>query len=152
MPTTIFQKTDLGRAEIVQRSERVPAAMRSVLIMVNGIDTIEELTARGLLRVRDHLHGLLVMGLIEPVPPPAPSPPSPEPPAPLDLLAMLSRQAQTRLAPHFGPDTASVVQPLRDARTVVAFNAALDEIQARLAVYLGRKLAAVEMQGLRPPK
>lgn len=149
MPDSIFQKTVRGRAEIVQRSNRVPAAMRSVLIMVNGSDTAASLAARGVPQVRGHLQALLALGLIEPVAPPPP--PAPEPPAPTELLAALCRDAQVRLAAHFGPDTACVVQPLREARTVAAYHAALDDIQARLAVYMGRKQAVRELLGLRPP-
>lgn len=154
MPSQVFQKTARGRAEIVQRSDRVPAAMRSVLIMVNGSDTVASLSERGLPQVREHMQALLALGLIEPVaPPPAPAPaaPAPEPAAPPELLAALCRAAQSRLAAHFGPDTADVVKPLREARTVAEYHAALDDIQARLAVYMGRKQAVREMQGLRPP-
>jgi len=152
MPATVFQKTARGRAEIVQRSDRVPAAMRSVLIMVNGSDTVASLSERGVPQVREHMQALLALGLIEPVAPPAPPPPPPPAPAaPLDQLLALSREAQARLAAHFGPDTAEVVKPLREARSVAAYHAALDDIQARLAVYLGRKQAAHELQGLRPP-
>lgn len=144
MLSPIFQKTARGRAEIEQRSDRIPAAMRAVLIMVNGSDSLAMMAARGVPQLRDHLQSLLTLGLIEPVPVPS------EQPVSLDLLAALCRQAHTRLTPHFGPDTASVVQPLRDARTAAAFNEALDDIQARLATYLGRKLAAIALQGLRP--
>ncbi len=151
MPATVFQKTARGRAEIVQRSDRVPAAMRSVLIMVNGSDTVASMAERGLPQVREQLQALLALGLIEPVPQPAPPPPPPEPAAPLELLLALSREAQVRLTAHFGPDTAGVVKPLREARTVAAYHAALDDIQARLAVYMGRKQAARELLGLRPP-
>lgn len=155
MPNSLFQKTARGRAEIVQRSDRVPAAMRSVLIMVNGSDTVASLASRGVPQVREHLQALLGLGLIEPVAPPlapaAPPPPAPEPAAPPALLAALCRAAQTRLAAHFGPDTADVVKPLREARTVAEYHAALDGIQARLAVYMGRRQAVRELQGLRPP-
>lgn len=151
MPSQVFQKTARGRAEIVQRSDRVPAAMRSVLIMVNGSDTVASLSERGVPQVREHMQALLALGLIEPVPRPTPPAPPPEAAAPLDQLLALSREAQARLMAHFGPDTAEVVKPLREARSVAAYHAALDDIQARLAVYLGRKQAAHELQGLRPP-
>lgn len=154
MPHTLFQKTARGRAEIVHRSPHVPAAMRSVLIMVNGSDAVATLAARGLPQVREHIQALIALGLIEPVatpPPPAPPPPPPETPTPPPVLDALCRQAQARLSAHFGPDTAHVVQPLRAARTVAAFNAALNDIEARLATHMGRKHAARELQGLRPP-
>lgn len=157
MPNTVFQKTARGRAEVVQRSDRVPAAMRSVLIMVNGSDTVSALASRGVPQVREQMQALLALGLIEPVPapapPPAPPPPAPPPPAtalPATVHDALCRKALARLAVHFGADTPAVVQPLRDAHTVAAFNAALDGIESRLAAHMGRRHAARELQGLRP--
>ncbi len=163
MSSPLFQKTALGRAEIVQRSARVPAAMRSVLIMVNGKDSADTLAARGLPGVPGHLQALLAQGLIEPVaPPPPPPPPAPEPPpAPPAPVATevpladaaheaLCRQALARLSSHFGADTTEVVQALFAARTVAAFNAALDGIESRLSAHMGRKHAARELQSLRP--
>lgn len=154
MPDTVFQKTARGRAEIVQRSERVPAAMRSVLIMVNGSDTVATLASRGVPQVREHMQALLALGLIEPVAPPPP-PPAPPPGLEREMLApvheALCHQALTRLAAHFGVDTLEVVQPLRAARTASSFNAALDHIETRLSAHMGRKHAARELQGLRPP-
>lgn len=157
MPDTVFQKTARGRAEIVQRSDRVPAAMRSVLIMVNGSDTVAALAARGVPQVREHMQALLALGLIEPVAPPAPPPPPPPAPPPAverELAASvheaLCRQALAQLAAHFGVDTPEVVQPLRGARTASAFNTVLDAIETRLSAHMGRKHAARELQGLRP--
>ena len=158
MSSQVFQKPARGRAEIVQRSERVPAAMRSVLIMVNGSDTVRALAERGVPQVREHMQALLALGLIEPVAPPAaPSPPPPSPPTELErelpapVHEALCRQALARLAAHFGVDTPEVVQPLRAARTVTSFNTALDHIETRLSAHMGRKHAARELQGLRPP-
>jgi hypothetical protein len=158
MTDPVFQKTGRGRAEIAQRSTGLPAAARSVLIMVNGQDTVTALAARGLPDAREHLRQLLALGLIEVVaaPPPPPPPPPPAvaspplaPPAP--ELDALRRQVLARLDPHFGPDTGTVAQALRAARTVAEFNQALDGIESKLAIYMGRKQAARELQGLRPP-
>lgn len=150
----IFQKTDPGRAEIARRSERVPAAVRSVLIMVNGSDTVAALASRGVPQVREHLQALLALGLIEPVPAPAAPPPPPAIPAlallPAPVHEALCRQAMARLAGHFGAGMPEVVRPLIAARTVAAFNAALDGIESRLSAHMGRKNAARELQDLRP--
>lgn len=158
MPDTVFQKTARGRSEIAQRSAQVPAAVRSVLIMVNGRDSQAALAARGLADVPAHLRALAELGLIEPVPPPPPPAPPPSPPpappapaAPVPDLGVLRQQVLARLAPHFGPDTPTVAQALRAARTAAEFHTALDGIESRLAIYLGRKQAARELQGLRPP-
>jgi hypothetical protein len=155
MPDPVFQKTERGRAEIAQRSAGLPAAARSVLIMVNGQDTVAALAARGLPGAREHLRKLLALGLIEVVAPPPPPPPPPSPPAvvppPEPGLDTLRRQVLARLEPHFGPDSGTVAQALRAARTAAEFNHALDGIESRLAIYMGRKQAARELQGLRPP-
>ena len=158
MPDPVFQKTERGRAEIAQRSAGLQAAARSVLIMVNSQDTVAALAARGLPDMREHLRQLLALGLIEvvaPTPPPPPPPPpavAPQPPAPpVPELDALRRQVLARLKPHFGPDTGTVAQALRAARTAAEFNQALDDIESKLAIYMGRKQAARELQGLRPP-
>jgi hypothetical protein len=160
MPDPVFQKTGRGRAEIAQRSAGLSAATRSVLILVNGQDTVTALAARGLPDAREHLRTLLALGLIEvvappPPPPPPPTPPpavAPPPPAPtVPELDALRRQVLARLEPHFGPDTGTVAQALRAARTAAEFNHALDGIESKLAIYMGRKQAARELQGLRPP-
>ena len=65
-------------------------------------------------------------------------------------LDALRRQAMTYLGNHFGPDTPLVAQALLAARSVAEFNAALDGIESKLAIYLGRKQAARELQALRP--
>lgn len=56
-----------------------------------------------------------------------------------------------RLVPHFGPDTPIVAQALLAARTVPQYLAALDGIQSKLAIYMGRKQAEREVQELRIP-
>lgn len=176
MSSGVFQKTESGKAEIARRQAGLSAATRTVLIMVNGSDSVSALMARGLPQLQGHLDTLLALGLIEPVvaraapvvPPPTamtPSPvaPSAEPltapttaavptqavPAGLNLDA-LRRKAMTHLGAHFGPDTPLVAQALLAARTAAEFNAALDGIESKLAIYMGRKQAARELQALRP--
>jgi hypothetical protein len=64
-------------------------------------------------------------------------------------LLVLQRRAFQRLQPHFGPDTPIVAQDLLAARTLAAYQRALDGIEAKLAIYMGRKLAEREVQALR---
>ncbi len=171
MSSGVFQKTESGKAEIARRQAGLSAATRTVLIMVNGSDSVSALMARGLPQLQGHLDTLLALGLIEPVvaraapaaPPPTamtPSPvaPSAEPltapttaavPAGLNLDA-LRRKALVHLGNHFGPDTPLVAKALLAARTAAEFNAALDGIESKLAIYMGRKQAARELQALRP--
>jgi hypothetical protein len=172
MSSLVFQKTESGKAEIARRKAGLSPATRTVLIMVNGSDSASALAARGLPQLQGHLDTLLALGLIEPVPgtrdrpgpdldEPASAPavvnhrPEPlvsaaTPAAPEPDLEPLRRRAMSQLAPHFGPDTAVVAQALLAARTAAAFNEALDGIQTKLAIYLGRKQALRELQDLRP--
>lgn len=167
MSSGVFQKTESGKAEIARRQAGLSAATRTVLIMVNGSDSVSALMARGLPQLQGHLDTLLALGLIEPVvaraapvaPPPSPAaapspltPPASEapPPAAVPQLDALRRKAMAQLGAHFGPDTPLVAQALLAARTAAEFNAALDGIESKLAIYMGRRQAARELLALRP--
>lgn len=176
MSSGVFRKTESGKAEIARRQAGLSAATRTVLIMVNGSDSVSALMARGLPQLQGHLDTLSALGLIEPVvtraapvaPPPTALTTSPvahsaEPLTALTTAAMpaqaapagpgldtLRRKAMAHLGNHFGPDTPLVAQALLAARSVAEFNAALDGIESKLAIYLGRKQAARELQALRP--
>ena len=178
MSSQVFRKTESGKAEIARRQAELSPATRTVLIMVNGNDSVNVLAARGLPQLQGHLETLLALGLIEPVvarsapvapPPPAVTLPAVAPPAndaeravsaPGSVSAhagpagpgldTLRRKALVHLGNHFGPDTPLVAQALLGARSVTEFNAALDGIESKLAIYLGRKQAARELQALRP--
>ncbi len=180
MSSQVFRKTESGKAEIARRQAGLSPATRTVLIMVNGSDAVSALMARGLPQLQGHLDALLALGLIEPVVARAAPVVSPLPPpavaqapgvptaieAPLTAPALASvpaqaatagpgldalrRQAMAHLGNHFGPDTPLVAQALLAARSVAEFNAALDGIESKLAIYLGRKQAARELLALRP--
>jgi hypothetical protein len=172
MSGLVFRKTESGKVEIAKRGAGLAPAVRQLLILVNGVDSVQALLAKGLGDVRGHLDTLLALGLIEPVSAtrnwpgpvldePASAPavvnhrPEPlvsaaTPAAPEPDLEPLRRRAMLQLTPHFGPDTPVVAQALLAARTEAAFNEALDGIQTKLAIYLGRKQAARELQDLRP--
>lgn len=184
MSSQVFQKTESGKAEIARRQAGLSVATRTVLIMVNGSDSVSALMARGLPQLQAHLDTLRALGLIEPVMargapaaapphPPADARPSAVPPAsdapqgPAEWapvlaqnapaappnppnLDLLRRKALAHLGNHFGPDTPLVAQALLAARTITEFNAALDGIESKLAIYMGRKQAARELLALRP--
>ncbi|MBX3609058.1 MAG: hypothetical protein KF871_04110 [Hydrogenophaga sp.] len=152
-----YRKTEAGRAAIAQRSPALTPALRRVLIVVNGAEGAAALAALGVPDVELHLQTLLRDGLIEAVDvavtaPPAttPAPVSesvPEPPPVIDALA-LQRLALQTLAPHFGPDTPRVIEPLRQPHTVTSARAALDDIASRLAIYMGRRQAGQILSAL----
>jgi len=161
MSSGVFRKTESGKAEVAQRQAGLAPATRQVLILVNGSDSVQALVAKGLGEVRAHLDTLLALRLIEAVPEPmktvasTPAPPAPEVAAPApaapgtERLPALQRQALQRLHPHFGPDTPLVAQALLAARTAAEYQKALEGIESRLAIYMGRKQAARELASLR---
>jgi hypothetical protein len=160
MSGLVFRKTESGKAEIAQRSAGLAPATRQLLILVNGVDSVQALLAKGLGDVRGHLDTLLSLRLIEPLPaapkvappPPAVPPPSPAPAPEADdpqRLLALQRRAYQTLQPHFGPDMPTVAQDLLAARSTAQYLASLDGIQAKLAIYMGRKQAEREVEALR---
>lgn len=163
MSSGVFRKTDDGRAEIAQRRAGLAPAARQLLILVNGSDSVQALMAKGLSEVRTHLDTLLALRLIEAVPAPvkpaavvAASPPPvaatlpPVTPASdAQRLSALQRLALQHLRQHFGPDTALVAQAMLAARTPAAYQQALNGIETKLAIYMGRKPAARELAGLK---
>ena len=164
MSSLVFRKTESGKAEIAQRQAGLAPATRQLLILVNGVDSVQALLAKGLGDVRGHLDTLLSLRLIEPVPTPPkaaslpPAAPSPAPDVQADSstesedpqrLLALQRRAWQTLQPHFGPDTPTVAQDLLAARSIAQYLASLDAIQAKLAIYMGRKQAEREIDALR---
>lgn len=71
------------------------------------------------------------------------------PPTDAQRLLALQRRAMQHLHQHFGPDTALVAQALLVARTPAAYRRALDGIESKLAIHMGRKPAARELGSLR---
>ena len=163
MPIQVFRKTEAGREELKLRRAGLAMATRSVLILVNGIDDARALSAKGLVDVQSHLDTLAALQLIEetvradvvaplaePARSPTPPPATTAAPAPASWsLAKQQRELVHKLMPHFGPDTSDVAQAALAARSLKSFNQALNAIESKLAIYMGRKQAARELQGLR---
>ena len=69
----IFHRTDKGVAELAQRSKAIPARARTVLLLVDGRATGEELLSKVGFENRDELFELLLReGYIEAEPEPEP--------------------------------------------------------------------------------
>ena len=168
MPIQVFRKTEAGREELKLRRAGLAMATRSVLILVNGIDDARALSAKGLVDVQSHLDTLAALQLIEvvrsaapapagkPVRPPAPPPvakatPDAAPPAPLASADLTRQQRELvhTLTPHFGPDTTDVAQAALAAHSLAEFHQALDAIESKLSIYMGRKQAVRALQHLR---
>lgn len=69
MATTVFIKTAAGRQEIEQRTRKLSAGVRSILLMIDGQRTLEELDdlIEALHAPPDTMAQLLVAGLAKPV-------------------------------------------------------------------------------------
>ncbi|MET0289653.1 MAG: hypothetical protein ABW178_08505 [Pseudoxanthomonas sp.] len=69
MATTVFIKTAAGRQEIEQRTRKLAAGVRSILLMIDGQRTLDELDAmiEALHAPPDTMAQLLVAGLAKPV-------------------------------------------------------------------------------------
>lgn len=179
MPAPIYRKTDAGREEVGARKTGLSPVTRRVLILVNGQDGVAALASLGLPDLQSHLDTLLAFRLIEPLPtsaqrsaspaaaaaaaavtpavaaaPVVPPPPAAPPPPQVDpeedrRVQALQRKAFLMLRQHFGPDTPTVAQAVFAARTLQDFRMALDGIEAKLAIYMGRKQATRELDTLR---
>lgn len=160
----IYRKSATGRKEFESRSGVIDALARSALILINGRDSlavVEKKLGRG---IGPPLQVLIEQGFVEPVPvdevvssrlavatgtaslKPASSPG----PEILVRHQEIWRKVRIRLAPHFGPDLMVVLEPLMKASSDQALRAALDALEKKLALYLGRKAAAALFEDLRP--
>jgi hypothetical protein len=174
----VYRKSERGAEEVRTRAAGLPSRARAVLILVNGLDSASVLLHKLGPDALAILQDLLAQGHIEVVaqksspPAPARTPGAPatttpvsaasdnafastQPPTPSQaeidaLLAPLRRQALQRLVEHFGPDTPVVAAALLSARTITTYCTALDGLEAKMQINLGRKMAAQVLAGLRP--
>ncbi len=142
----IYAKTERGRSELLSRASMLRGRLRAALIVVNGrapLSALQEVIGDDAQVLLDELERL---GHVESVDSELPvAAHEPTDPA----LEMRRSDALQRLAPHFGPDVGLVARPLLQAADADAFNRALDHIESKLALYMGRKDAARALAGLR---
>lgn len=168
----VYRKTDRGMGEVKSRSGGLSARSRTALILVNGVDSLAALRAKIGPDADALVEALAAQGHVEPAAPPArrvTDSPVPQPP-PVDIavepvtlreaemsadevrdrLAPLRREAIARLAPHYGPDAVVVAGPLLQAATVEDYAKALEALESKVSVNLGRKQAIKLLSGLKP--
>lgn len=169
-PSLVYCKTARGLVEVKARTGGLSVRARTLLILTNAVDSVAALHKKIGADAAVILHDLAVQGYIEPLK----SKSSPAPatgfvhilsPSPLldkpdkwalsetevtARLVLLRREALKQLTPYFGPDVIVVATPLLKAQTLKTYNAALDTMTAKLAIYLGRKAATKVVDGLRP--
>lgn len=168
----VYRKTDRGMEEVRLRSGGLSARSRTALILVNGVDSLVALRAKIGPDADALVEALADQGHVEPVAPLArrvADSPGPQP-LPVDIavesvapreaemsaaevrerLAPLRREALARLAPHYGPDAVVVAGPLLEAATVKDYCKALEALESKVSVNLGRKQAIKLLAGLKP--
>ena len=162
MAREVFRKTEAGTQALRERASLEPR-LRTMLILVNGKLSIDELQAQLGTDPRDTLRLLLARGLIERLPPPplkvdvplpAEAAPAP-PPLPPDAqqaqqLRELQTQALEMLRTYFGPWGDELAEPVLSTRTLATYREALGPLQEKLAVYQGKKRAAELIAGILP--
>lgn len=145
----VYAKTDKGRAELLSRTGTLRGRLRAALIVVNGqvpLSALQEVIGDSTADLLEELRSLGHVDVREPVTPPTAA----DRATPAGgLLEMRRAEVMHRLAPHFGPDVALVARPLLVATDAVAFDRALDVIESKLALYMGRRDAARTLAGLR---
>lgn len=158
----VYVKSARGRVELQSRSRVLTGALRTALILVDGRSSVKALAAQLGPEAASIVASLLRAGYVERVEPsrpvrpkgpplpaaPVTAPPPPDTQAPQGLSS-LKRQALQLLAPHFGPDVALVSQPLLDAGTREDFERGLQDIERKLAIYMGKAQAARALSPLR---
>lgn len=168
----VYRKTDRGMGEVKSRSGGLSARSRTALILVNGVDSLAALRVKIGPDADALVEALAAQGQVEQVAPPArrvADSPGPQP-MPVDIavesvapreaemsaaevrerLAPLRREALARLAPHYGPDAVVVAGPLLEAATFEDYCKALEALESKVSVNLGRKQAIKLLAGLKP--
>jgi len=158
-PDHVYEKSSKGWEELKLRSGNIDAFARTALILINGKSPLLDIERKLGRSIAPILLTLIEAGLVESVTEPdlilasAPQKPALEPELNnVDQLAhwnAIRRQVMVRLAPHFGPDLMTVMNPLMNANTKTSFQAALAALESKLSLYLGRKTAARLFEDLR---
>ncbi|EHR70470.1 hypothetical protein BurJ1DRAFT_1602 [Burkholderiales bacterium JOSHI_001] len=152
---SVYRKTEAGVTEVKTRKAGLDSKTRTLLILVNGALSVQDLANHIGYDPRQALAGLAANGLVERLddaapraPTRAPAPATPTvtaaeaaPNPPLNLGPACQRAVQL-LVPLYGPDAVAVVQPLLRAKSIDGFHQALGELESKLSVPAGRKRAA----------
>lgn len=156
----VYAKTESGRAELLGRTGTLRGRLRAALIVVNGqapVSALQQVIGGDAATL---LAELCALGHIEIVDVATRERADAQASAPDSvaeaggasagpLLDVRRADAIRRLVPHFGPDVGVVARPLLQAADATAFDRALEGIEQKLALYLGRREAARTLAGLR---
>lgn len=126
-----LKKTPAGQAEVTSKAHALPQRARSLLIMIDGKRTLDDLRAMLGPQVDEAVKLLIDQGLVEgsvaPAPPPPPAPVSAPVPlaAPAVDVATLRRDAARAVTDALGPMADALAMRIEKAKTA-------DELQAAL--------------------
>lgn len=138
----VFQKTDKGREEIAKRTYRLPARVRSMLILVDGRRSAAQLLDQGrhFGDAEQFLRDLVEGGFVEP----AGGPPHGE--ASLATVADAVMPALRSFAQRFvvdalGPDGDEIAVKIEQARDAAELDARLERVRDLLRELRGPRVA-----------
>lgn len=126
-----LKKTPAGQAEVTSKAHALPQRARSLLIMIDGKRTLDDLRAMLGPQVDEAVKLLMDQGLVEgsvaAAPPPAPAPVSAPVPlaAPAVDIATLRRDAARAVTDALGPMADALAMRIEKTKTA-------DELQAAL--------------------
>lgn len=142
----IYRKTDKGHEEIAKRAYRLPARVRSMLILVDGRRSTAQLLDQGrhFGDAEQFLRDLIEGGFIEP----AGGLPHGEPHGEPALATVADAQmpavrgfAQRFIADALGPDGDAIAVTIEQAREAAELNARLERVRDMLRELRGQQLA-----------
>ena len=161
---SIYAKTQQGQQEIETRALRLPARLRSTLILVDGKRSDAEL-GRLVPNVGEVLQALLEAGLIEVTqtvssrssPPPAPAPAAPAAAptpaaAPREDITKLRRDAVRALTDLLGPDAEALAMRIEKAADAETLAPLLERAVTLVANARGGSAAAQFAARFLPPR
>ena len=151
MSSSVYDKTDKGRDEIATRQFRLPARMRTLLVLADGRRPLEALLSNvaGLGLGQPHVDELLAGGFISLVPGTAPAPvlPAAEPNPASARARAVARQVARAAAPAPAPILLAVDAAVEVAPPVPATDT-VEQVRLLYAFYNRSIKAALGLKGV----
>lgn len=153
-PAFVFAKTAKGREEVEKRTYRIDSRRRMLLIMVDGIHTVEDLATKSASPedAFTQLQSLWTEGFIEPASgSPAPSASAEEPVAAVTTgrsLEELQRAASRAISNLLGPEGESMALRLEKTQSVEQFLMEAQRAREALKGFAGARKAEAFWQAL----
>lgn len=158
-----YRKTAKGSEAMAHRDRALQPRLRSLLILVDGKRTADELSRMAPTSFEECMDQLLQLGLVEPAEAPSPTAPQPAASAPAPVaaeaaagtvtLAEAQRIAVRRLSDLLGPVSDDICMLIERTRSAAEFMGALHKAEQLVDSNLGSARAqefAQEMKGHRP--